>query len=92
MSLEPLWLAGSLLVSSTLGLAEKRGQEEEGEAGGREEGKEGGRKRDVNPFPGPQLSLTTWKWSLMEQLGTQAPDCPTHVPVGSCGRSPGTQK
>lgn len=38
VSLEPLWLTGSLLVSSTLGLAEKRGQEGGGE------GQEGGRK------------------------------------------------
>lgn len=53
--------------------------------------KEGGRERDVHPFSGPQLFLTTWKWSLMERSGTQAPDCPTHVPVGSSVRSPGTQ-
>lgn len=54
VSLEPLWLTGSLLVSSTLGLAEEG------------EGREGGRERDLHPFPGPQLSGTTWKWPLME--------------------------
>lgn len=49
VSLEPLWLTGSLLVSSTLGLAEKRGQEEEEE--GKEDGGREGRKEERRLAP-----------------------------------------
>lgn len=82
---------GSLLVSSTLGLAAKGGEV------GRQRGKKGGggrkreRERDLHSAPGPQFSITTRKGSLMRRLCTQAQDCHTHVPVGGYGKSP-TQK
>lgn len=50
-------MAGSLLVFSTLGLAEKRGQEEEGE-GRREGGREGRREgKRLAPISRPTILL-----------------------------------
>lgn len=70
VSLEPLWLTDSLLVSSTLGLAEKRRQEEEGE--GRREGRREGRKKGkrLAPISRPTTLFDHLEMSLMERSGT----------------------